>query len=110
PALRPAAAGSASRRHLPTGADAVVCGPGSKALIYGLLLAIGSDVAVPRPSWVTYAAQASLIGTGARFVPTPAGQGGVPDPAGLDAAAPAPPAPRHPLPPAHLPPPGPPTR
>src|SRR5262244_199264 len=55
------------------------CGPGSKALIYGLLMAIGSDVAVPRPSWVTYAAQAGLLGTGARFVPTPLGQGGVPD-------------------------------
>ena len=87
PALRAAAAGYWSRRDLPTSPDAVVCGPGSKALIYGLLMAIGSDVAVPRPSWVTYAAQAGLIGTGARFVPTPAGQGGVPDPAGLDAAA-----------------------
>ena len=42
---------------------------------------------MPRPSWVTYAAQAGLIGTGVRFVATPAGQGGVPDPAGLDAAA-----------------------
>ncbi|HEV8221822.1 MAG TPA: pyridoxal phosphate-dependent aminotransferase [Streptosporangiaceae bacterium] len=87
PALRDAAAGYWSRRDLPTSQDAVVCGPGSKALIYGLLMAIGSDVAVPRPSWVTYAAQAGLIGTGVRFVPTPAGQGGVPDPAGLDAAA-----------------------
>ncbi len=87
PALRAAAAGYWSRRNVPTSPDAVVCGPGSKALIYGVLLAIGSDVAVPRPSWVTYAAQASLAGTGARFVATPAGQGGVPDPAGLDAAA-----------------------
>ncbi len=87
PALRAAAAGYWSRRDLPTSPDTVVCGPGSKALIYGLLMAIGSDVAVPRPSWVTYAAQAGLLGTGARFVPTPPGQGGVPDPAGLDAAA-----------------------
>jgi len=87
PALRAAAAGYWSRRDLPTSPDTVVCGPGSKALIYGLLMAIGSDVAVPRPSWVTYAAQAGLIGTGVRFVPTPTGQGGVPDPAGLDAAA-----------------------
>jgi aspartate aminotransferase len=87
PALRAAAAGYWSRRDLPTSPDTVVCGPGSKALIYGLLMAIGSDVAVPRPSWVTYAAQAGLLGTGARFVPTPLGQGGVPDPAGLDAAA-----------------------
>src|SRR5215472_11933619 len=80
PALRAAAAGYWSRRNLPTSPDSVVCGPGSKALIYGLLMAIGSDVAVPRPSWVTYAAQAGLLGTGARFVPTPLGQGGVPDP------------------------------
>jgi aspartate aminotransferase len=87
PALRAAAAGYWARRDLPTSPDTVVCGPGSKALIYGLLMAIGSDVAVPRPSWVTYAAQAGLIGTSVRFVPTPAGQGGVPDPAGLDAAA-----------------------
>jgi aspartate aminotransferase len=87
PALRDAAAGYWSRRGLPTSCGSVVCGPGSKALIYGLLLAIGSDVAVPRPSWVTYAAQAGLVGTGARFVPTPAGQGGVPDPVALDAAA-----------------------
>jgi aspartate aminotransferase len=87
PALRAAAAGYWSRRDLPTSPDTVICGPGSKALIYGLLMAIGSDVAVPRPSWVTYAAQAALLGTGARFVPTPPGQGGVPDPAGLDAAA-----------------------
>ena len=41
---------------------AIVCGPGSKALLFGLMLAIGGDVAVPRPSWVSYAAQASLIG------------------------------------------------
>jgi aspartate aminotransferase len=87
PALRDAAAGYWSRRDLPTSPDTVVCGPGSKALIYGLLMAIGSDVAVPRPSWVTYAAQAGLIGADVRFVPTPTGQGGVPDPAGLDAAA-----------------------
>jgi aspartate/methionine/tyrosine aminotransferase len=79
-ALREAAAGYWERRGLPTRSEAVVCGPGSKALLFGLMLAIGADVAVPRPSWVSYAAQASLIGVRPHFVDTPPGQGGVPDP------------------------------
>ena len=53
PALRAAAAGYWTRRDTPTGPATVVCGPGSKALLFGLLLAIGSDVAVPQPSWVS---------------------------------------------------------
>jgi len=75
-ALREAAAGYWTRRGLPTDAEAVVCGPGSKALLFGLLAAIGGDVAVARPSWVSYAAQASLAGHVAHYVP---GYGGVPD-------------------------------
>jgi aspartate aminotransferase len=74
--LREAAAGYWARRGLPTDADAVVCGPGSKALLFGLMTAIGGDVAVTRPSWVSYAAQAALSGRKAHFVP---GAGGVPD-------------------------------
>ncbi len=74
--LREAAASYWGRRGLPTGADLVVCGPGSKALLYGLLAAIGGDVALTRPSWVSYAAQAHLAGYVAHFVP---GDGGVPD-------------------------------
>ena len=74
--LRAAAAGYWTRRGLPTDADAVVCGPGSKALLFGLMAAIGGDVAVTRPSWVSYAAQATLSGRTAHFVP---GAGGVPD-------------------------------
>ena len=74
--LRAAAAGYWTRRGLPTDADAVVCGPGSKALLFGLMAAIGGDVAVTRPSWVSYAAQAALSGRKAHFVP---GAGGVPD-------------------------------
>jgi aspartate aminotransferase len=76
PSLRAAAAGYWARRGLPTDADAVVCGPGSKALLFGLIAAIGGDVAVTRPSWVSYAAQAALSGRTAHFVP---GAGGVPD-------------------------------
>jgi aspartate aminotransferase len=78
--LREAAASYWARRGLPTDADLVVCGPGSKALLFGLLAAIGGDVAVTRPSWVSYAAQAPLAGHAAHFVP---GDGGVPDAAGL---------------------------
>jgi aspartate aminotransferase len=76
PVLREAAASYWDRRGLPTDPAAVVCGPGSKALLFGLMTAIGGDVAVTRPSWVSYAAQASLAGRTAHFVP---GLGGVPD-------------------------------
>ena len=77
--LREAAAGYWARRGLPTEAEAVICGPGSKALLFGLMAAIGGQgagVAVTRPSWVSYAAQAALSGRTAHFVP---GSGGVPD-------------------------------
>jgi aspartate aminotransferase len=85
-ALRSAAAGYWQRRGLPTSPGAVVCGPGSKPLLFGLLLATGADVAVPRPSWVSYAAQASLIGVRPHFVPAAPGEGGICDPAALGAA------------------------
>jgi aspartate aminotransferase len=75
-ALREAAACYWARRGLPTDAEAVICGPGSKALLFGLTAAIVGDVAVTRPSWVSYAAQASLAGRVAHFVP---GSAGVPD-------------------------------
>jgi aspartate/methionine/tyrosine aminotransferase len=85
-ALREAAAGYWDRRGLPTDPAAVVCGPGSKPLLYATLLALGTDVAVPRPSWVSYAAQAGLVGARPHFVPTLPGQGGVPDPVLLEQA------------------------
>jgi aspartate aminotransferase len=81
--LREAAAGYWARRGLPTGTRSVVCGPGSKPLLFGLQLAIGADVAVPQPSWVSYAAQASMIGVRTHFVPVPPGQGGICDPVKL---------------------------
>jgi aspartate aminotransferase len=74
--LREAAASYWARRGLPTEAEVVICGPGSKALLFGLTAAIGGDVAVTRPSWVSYAAQAALSGRTAHFVP---GAGGVPE-------------------------------
>jgi aspartate aminotransferase len=87
PALRQAAAGYWARRGLPTTPGQVVCGPGSKPLLFALLLALGGDVALPRPSWVSYAAQAALTGSHPIFVPAPAGEGGIPDPDALAAAA-----------------------
>jgi len=78
--LRSAAAGYWTRRGLPTCPDQVVCGPGSKPLLYGLLLAIGADVALPRPSWVSYAAQAALTGARAHFVAAAPGRAGYPTP------------------------------
>jgi aspartate aminotransferase len=83
PALRAAAAGYWTRRGLPTTAEAVVAGPGSKALLFGLLLALGTDVAMPRPSWVSYAAQTTMIGARAHLIPVPPGEGGICDPDGL---------------------------
>ncbi|MET9956989.1 pyridoxal phosphate-dependent aminotransferase [Streptomyces sp. NPDC006339] len=80
PELREAAAGYWGRRGLATTADQVVCGPGSKPMLFALLLAVGGDVVIPRPSWVSYAAQAGLIGVRHFPVPTLPGQGGVPDP------------------------------
>jgi aspartate aminotransferase len=85
-ALRTAAAGYWQRRGLPTSAGSVVCGPGSKPLLFGLLLATGADVAVPRPSWVSYAAQAELVGARPHFVPAAPGEGGICDPDALPAA------------------------
>ncbi|MFD8560490.1 pyridoxal phosphate-dependent aminotransferase [Streptosporangium canum] len=79
-ALREAAAGYWHRRGLPTDPELVVCGPGSKSLLYGLLLAIGGDIVLPMPSWVSYAAQADLVGARPLLVPAPPGEGGVPDP------------------------------
>jgi aspartate aminotransferase len=84
--LRAAAAGYWARRSLPTDPDSVVAGPGSKALLFGTLLALGTDVAVPRPSWVSYAAQATLIGATPHFVPAADGEGGICDATALEAA------------------------
>ncbi|MFC8935572.1 pyridoxal phosphate-dependent aminotransferase [Rhodococcus sp. NPDC057135] len=78
--LRSAAAGYWARRGLEIDAELVVAGPGSKSLLYALMLAIGGDVIIAVPSWVSYAAQTALAGARALPVPIVAGNGGVPDP------------------------------
>jgi aspartate aminotransferase len=85
-ALRTAAAGYWERRGLGVDPDLVVAGPGSKSLLFALLLATGGDVVVPVPSWVSYAAQARLAGAAPVPVPIRPGEGGVPDPARLHEA------------------------
>lgn len=80
PRLRHAAAGYWNRRGLPTEAEAVIAGPGSKSLLYALLMAVGGDAVLTRPSWVSYAAQVEMLGCSPLLVPTLPGQGGVPDP------------------------------
>jgi aspartate aminotransferase len=82
--LREAAAGYWTRRGLPTSPDLVAAGPGSKALLFGLLLALGTEIAVPQPSWVSYAAQARLSGLSVHYIPAARGAGGICDPQALD--------------------------
>ncbi|MFD9734709.1 pyridoxal phosphate-dependent aminotransferase [Umezawaea sp. NPDC059074] len=85
--LRTAAAGYWTRRGLLTEPDQVVAGPGSKALLWALLGETRGAVALARPSWVSYAAQASLHGVVTHLLPTAPGHGGVPDPDLLDETA-----------------------
>jgi aspartate/methionine/tyrosine aminotransferase len=82
PQLREAAAGYWSRRGVSTSPDQVLAGPGSKPLLYAIFQALGGPVLLPKPSWVSYAAQ-NLLGHEAPMVAVPPGQGGVPDPGRL---------------------------
>lgn len=83
---REAAAGWFTRRALPTDAGQVLFAPGSKALLFALLAALPGDLVLPCPAWVSYAAQAALVGKRVVEVPVPAESGGIPDPALLDRA------------------------
>lgn len=80
PAARASCARYFERRDLPTEPDQIVLAPGSKALLYALLLAVPGDVVLPQPSWVSYAAQAALAQRRTLPVPIPPAAGGVPDP------------------------------
>ncbi|MGW0710717.1 pyridoxal phosphate-dependent aminotransferase [Streptomyces sp. NPDC002643] len=83
---REAAAGWFSRRGLNTEPDQVLFAPGSKPLLFALMLALPGDVVLPCPSWVSYAAQASLAAKRTIDVPIPAEAGGVPEPRLLEQA------------------------
>jgi aspartate aminotransferase len=83
-AAREAVAGYFTRRDVSAHPDQVVVAPGSKALLYALLAVLPGDVVLPQPSWVSYAAQAALLGKDVVRIPVPAQAGGVPDPVRLD--------------------------
>jgi aspartate aminotransferase len=55
--------------------DRVVIGPGSKSLLYALVMALGEEIILPYPSWVTYAPQAHLLGKPITWVTTRAENG-----------------------------------
>ncbi|WP_334173246.1 aminotransferase class I/II-fold pyridoxal phosphate-dependent enzyme, partial [Sinomonas sp.] len=83
---REAAADWFSRRGLATGSDQIIFAPGSKALLFAAIAALPGDLILARPSWVSYAAQAAILGKPVLEVPISAEAGGVPDPALLEAA------------------------
>jgi aspartate/methionine/tyrosine aminotransferase len=49
--------------------DQVVVGPGSKSLLYALVMALGEEIILPQPSWVSYAPQAHILGKPVLWVP-----------------------------------------
>ena len=55
--------------HDPEAFDVLV-GPGSKALLFAIQMAIPGDLLLPVPSWVSYAPQAALLGQTVVPVPT----------------------------------------
>jgi aspartate/methionine/tyrosine aminotransferase len=63
PALREAVAGYLTRtRGLGASAATIAIAPGSKPLLYALMLVLDGDALIPAPSWVSYAPQARLAG------------------------------------------------
>ncbi|MCQ4211512.1 pyridoxal phosphate-dependent aminotransferase [Streptomyces longispororuber] len=86
PQARAAAAGWFTRRGVSTDPGQILFAPGSKPLLFALLAAIDGDVVLPRPSWVSYAAQAGLLGRRVISVPVPPEAGGIPDPELLEQA------------------------
>lgn len=83
---RAAAAGWFARRGAATQVGQIIFAPGSKPLLFALIAALDGDLVIPQPAWVSYAAQAELLGTGLIRVPVTEGAGGVPSPDLLRAA------------------------
>jgi aspartate aminotransferase len=79
--LRREIAGWFTRRGLATDQGDVIATPGSKAVLFGLLLALPGDLVLAQPSWVSYAPQAGLLGKRVIRRPAPRDAEGIPDPA-----------------------------
>ena len=60
---------------VPTVAEDILVGPGSKELMFLVQLAFYGDLIVPTPCWVSYAPQARIIGRQVRLVETSYEQG-----------------------------------
>jgi aspartate aminotransferase len=56
--------------HMDCTWEDVLIGPGSKELLFILQLAYYGDLLIPRPSWVSYAPQARIIGRSVHWLPT----------------------------------------
>ena len=56
-------------------AEQILVGPGSKALIYALQMALDGDLIIPTPSWVTYAPQAKFLGKKVHYISASADDG-----------------------------------
>ncbi|MGO1973346.1 MAG: pyridoxal phosphate-dependent aminotransferase [Propionibacteriaceae bacterium] len=82
--LRTAVADFWTRRDVPTDPGHVVVGPGSKPLLYVIFEALGGPVILPKPAWVSYAAQNRILDRETVVVPIE-GEGGFPDPEQLAA-------------------------
>jgi aspartate/methionine/tyrosine aminotransferase len=71
PELRKAIAQHYMRRFdLDVTPDQVVVGPGSKSLIFSALMALGEEIIIPQPSWVSYGPQVHILGKPVTFIPT----------------------------------------
>jgi aspartate aminotransferase len=71
PSLREAVASYLGRsQHITRSGEDVLVGPGSKELMFILQLVYYGDLVIPRPSWVSYAPQAHIIGRKVSWVPT----------------------------------------
>lgn len=70
-ALRESIAGYINRgERMRCSWEDVLIGPGSKELLFILQLAYYGDLLIPRPSWVSYAPQARIIGRSVYWLPT----------------------------------------
>ncbi|MGK0441899.1 MAG: aspartate aminotransferase [Pseudohongiellaceae bacterium] len=87
PTLRKAVA-EFHRRHddINCSQDDVLIGPGSKELMFILQLTYKAELLIPAPSWVSYAPQAQILGSNARWISTQADNNWQMTPDALEAA------------------------
>lgn len=87
PLLREAVAGYLAKRFgHDARADCVLIGPGSKELLFHLMLVLDGDLILPAPSWVSYAPQGGLAGKRVLWISADPDSGWRLDPAALDLA------------------------